>query len=447
MQDKSNMDSFELPVDQGWESMSAQLDEAMPQQRRRLFLWWWLLGLLLVGVVGGYAWAQINPGLDTETEPLTTEVQQPVASTMEPAVSETQAQSNASTTTKAETEPTETNTIKQAVSGNRTSGEITSFISQTETESDTRLAPLPKEGVGLEQPSSTNNDQALSPAQVQNDVITASPLNPEVVTDVVETRPLADITNPLDNRAIELLSFDKVDHPSELELTSVKRRRSIPLYVEAFGGESLVDPFPSIAGGLGMEHRLGANLRLNTGLQYQVHRTQLFNSTSRSDALFSEAFPSAGIQNGAAYDISAAYQALETQRLNAYAQVSYAVHPRVHVGLGVQSGYFLKAKSEISGEALFPDPNGTEDVSGVRVDLYDESVAPVSFDQFSNAYTAPLEVRRWQWSALGMVSYRWHRAWSLELQYLRHLTHWPAQRETFGGPHNIQLGLRYYLRK
>ena len=76
MQDNSGKDELNLPVDKGWAMMEAQLDEAMPQKRRRAF-WWWLPILLLVGGVGGYAWAQISFNSAAEEEELESVNDQP----------------------------------------------------------------------------------------------------------------------------------------------------------------------------------------------------------------------------------------------------------------------------------------------------------------------------------------------------------------------------------
>ena len=65
MQDNSSKDQLNLPVDKGWDQMSAQLDEVMPQRRRR-FTWWWLSLLLLVGFVITYAWSQLGIGVPVE---------------------------------------------------------------------------------------------------------------------------------------------------------------------------------------------------------------------------------------------------------------------------------------------------------------------------------------------------------------------------------------------
>ena len=154
--------------------------------------------------------------------------------------------------------------------------------------------------------------------------------------------------------------------------------------------------------------------------------------------------------NGASYDISAAYQNLQTHRGNAYLDATYRIRPRLDVSLGMQSSYFAKASAQISGEDAFgPQPNTEFDNAGLRVDLYDDQIAAVSHDEISAGAprTVPLDLKRWQWSVRSAVSYRWHPAWSVQLQYVRNLTPWPAQGEVFGGPDNINVGLRYYFRK
>ena len=441
MQDKGSNDHFNFPVDQGWEQMQAQLDEVMPQKRRP-FLWWWLLGLLLVGVVGGYAWSQINlfPGSETEGNPEPIESlrnDEPVAqteiestlhsnTTAEQSIDDTAAEEVPAVNAQAPIQDIERTEITR----------LTSSIAPKETHSTTTQPNSNQISEELEVIAASEHGESNAVAASSEPADLTEINNPPSV-DPLKTRSVIAIVDQLQASPIQPLLTEKVES-TDLSLIDVKQPASPAIYVEAFGGESLVDPFPSIAGGVGMEHKLG---------RYQIHRTQLFNGLSRSDAVQFESSIGSGVQNGNFYDINAAYRNLETKRFNAYAQVGYRIHPRIHIGLGAQSAYIFNASARLSGEdALSQDPNGSEDLAGVRVDLYDESIAAVSYSQFSNA-AAPLDVRRWQWTAMGSVSYRLHPAWSFEVQYLRHLTKWPAQGETFGGPHNLQFGVRYYLRK
>ncbi len=110
----------------------------------------------------------------------------------------------------------------------------------------------------------------------------------------------------------------------------------------------------------------------------------------------------------------------------------------------------MKASANISGlRADGVETTPVTEPDAFRVNLYDEQLGVVSVEEFNHGGNdpVPLDIRRWQWSVLGTVSYRWHPAWSIEAQYVRHLTAWPARGEVFGGPHNFQLGLRYYFRR
>lgn len=448
MQDKGSTDPFNFPVDQGWEQMRAQLDEVMPQKRRPFF-WWWFLGLLLVGALGGYAWAQVSPAPENNAAPDPEQMERPIANINQEASEKTADPTEQTLMVPKSNAQATDGTTRLAQPGART--EITrqtikSAVAHQQTAVDEINKPSIQELASSEGPSPTSpqvSPDANAPSEKNTDSITTSSEAP------LKTRSINVAIAQLETQPLKLLPTSSPEEPVMRDQIEAAEPKRTALYVEALGGQSLVDPFPSIGAGIGLEHRLGARLRLNTGLQYQNHRTQLFDGIS--NPLDAEEFvwtPGAGVQNGTAYNINAAYRNLETQRINAYAQLGYRVHPRIHLGLGLQSAYIFNANATLSREeAPIQDPNGLEDANGVRVDLYDESIAAVSFDQFSNAFTAPLDVRRWQWTATSNLSYRFHRSWSVELQYLRHLTNWPAEGETFGGPHNVQLGVRYYLRK
>ena len=123
----------------------------------------------------------------------------------------------------------------------------------------------------------------------------------------------------------------------------------------------------------------------------------------------------------------------------------------MHIGHSVQASYFTKASANIAFErSVEPESNPTSFSDAFRVNLYDDLIEAVSLNEFNNGGAGgpvPLEVKRWQWSVMSTFSYRLHPAWSIEAQYVRHLAAWPAEGEVFGGPHNVQLGVRYYFRK
>ncbi|MEL6658218.1 MAG: hypothetical protein AAFP77_17165 [Bacteroidota bacterium] len=458
MQDSSSNDQLNLPIDKGWEQMSAQLDEVMPQRRRR-FVWWWLPLLLLTSCVAYYAWSQLGisiPAQNTgdrqellESTPVAEETVLPAPTANETAVEgQVSAVQSESLSTPTQTERTDnltsataiTPTSKAEASANNTEAPIVAMTEPLHDENVSDIAP------SLEEFASTNATQAVSTtipeqANVGNAVAPAA----EQIQD--ETR-LLNIIAPLAGSPTSLLNVPAA--AASYDEVAVSPNPKLRWYVEGMAGEALGDPYASLIAGVGAERTLGKSWVVNSGLQYQYSRSAWFGNEAGVSFLGSTAENDL-ISGGGTYDISSAYQNLQTQRANVYLRAAYRIHPRIQIGLGAQASYFTKASANISFErAVEPESNPTTFSDAFRVNLYDDLIEAVRLDEFNNAGTGgpvPLEVKRWQWSVMSTFSYRLHSEWSIEAQYLRHLTAWPAEGEVFGGPHNVQLGVRYYFRK
>ena len=455
MQDNSGKDELNLPVDKGWAMMEAQLDEAMPQKRRRAF-WWWLPILLLVGGVGGYAWAQISfnsAAEEEELESVNDQPELPVAAKPLEGGQSTAAIEQQKGTVNAEHEVATSSAI---VDSNVPANNIDTRLAKEEeitphVITDDSFA-MPQEETLPSNPDGTTNQQAASDQAAAPEMMAEATTletktqenSPSDLSDPLETRSPIFITSRLANQPIATVAPLAVEEVQQLEPTTAKLAPKLRFYAEALVGETLSDPFSSVLGGLGVETTLGRKFRLNSGAQYQYNQNHLFGASDRADG-FEYVDPTGGATTESAYDITLVYRRLQTERINAYTHLSYQVHPRLYLGLGVQGSYITNASARFSTEQVLANPSPNQRNEDVLVDLYDDQVAAVSFDQFTNAYTAPLDVRRWQWAGQATASYRWHKSWSLELQYLRHLSSWPAKGETFGGPHVLQAGLRYYL--
>ncbi|MEL6971169.1 MAG: hypothetical protein AAFZ63_04915 [Bacteroidota bacterium] len=458
MQDNSSNDHLNLPVDKGWEQMSAQLDEVMPQRRRR-FIWWWLPLLLLTSCVAYYAWSQLGTGIPAENTNNQQELLQsgPVAeetSIPAPVAKETPIEAQVDVV---QSEPALVSTQAERTTN---SNSITATPPRSKPEASTNDTATPI--VAIAEPLRDENSPAAAPSveelasthlsrTVSNTV--PEPAEPGIAVatttgEIQDETRLLDIIAPLAVPPTQLLSIPAT--AASYDEVAVSPSPKLRWYVEGLAGEALGDPYASLIAGVGAERTLGKSWVVNSGLQYQYSRSVWFGNEAGISFLGSTAENDL-VSGVGTYDISSAYQNLRTQRANAYLRAAYRIHPRMQIGLGVQASYFTKASANIAFErSVEPESNPTSFSDAFRVNLYDDLIEAVSLNEFNNGGAGgpvPLEVKRWQWSVMSTFSYRLHPAWSIEAQYLRHLTAWPAEGEVFGGPHNVQLGVRYYFRK
>jgi hypothetical protein len=462
MQDKNNREPNPALIDNAWLQMEQQLNQAMPQKKRRAIWWWASLAGLAVLLLNIYLF-----GKGDEQEPLKAKfVPEPATIVADKAYEQ---QQNNDKQTKSLLNEDQTKVASVAGNPLPSSREAIRSEEQTAIEVFQEASPEEKnkriENVNNGRENSAPASRAIVEVQSSTVVTTrevptpenTSSLTTEIPVSVSSKRSEATtlLVNTLPPSISAFLPIPRDPTSSRylgiqlpVKVTEVKPISPWHYYLEGQGGISLATTdYRNIAVGAGVQRDFGAKWNAELGMQYQLNKRSFFAGENQRNSSFSEDLLGT-LGSGYAVERTAAFQNLETARLNLYVGGSYQLSPRISFGVAIQASYFTSAFAVFESSSIAVS-QPVENVSNdLRVDFYDSVLSVYDLDTITNAVTGPytIDTNRWQWSLNSSARYRFAQHWEANLQYQHHLTEWPSKEGSFGGLSALQVGLRYYLR-